>query len=346
MNREQTTMDVVLLLIMAAPGLCAVSSHAERQFHFIYDPKTMTEAQSYCREKYTDLVTVHNMEDVNTLNNMVDLSRIKNTRYGRHIWIGLYDDLDSWRWSLSDRSFYRPGETEFRLWGPGQPDNYLGNQNCTLIDRLGRWRDMSCERSYPAICLDVRGPNVTFVLINIPMTWTEAQSYCRANYTDLASVRNMAENQKIQDLVPAGGLAWIGLSRDSWKWSDGSDSTFSFWKAGQPNNYGNNQACVFAQFNSSGRWWDAPCEWQIPFICYSPLPKQELKLFKLKVEKSSSADLDDPAVLENMLLTIKQKLKDQGLDENIQVNWKKQPDGKVFYKEKKTKEEEKTKDEL
>ncbi|XP_029291089.1 lymphocyte antigen 75-like isoform X3 [Cottoperca gobio] len=226
---------------------------------------------------------------------------------------------------------------------PGQPDNYLGKGHCTLIDHLGQWRDVSCEESRLTICLDVRGPNVTFVLINIPMTWTEAQSYCRANYRDLASVRNMAENQKIQDLVPAGGLVWIGLSRDSWKWSDGSDSTFRFWEAGEPNNYGYNQACVVADFNSFRQWGDRNCERKFAFICYSPLPKQELKLFKLKVEKSSSVDLDDPAVLENMLLTIKQKLK--GLDENIQVNWKKQPDEKVFYKEKKTKDEEKTKEE-
>ncbi|XP_029291754.1 macrophage mannose receptor 1-like, partial [Cottoperca gobio] len=122
---------------------------------------------------------------------------------------------------------------------PGDPDNYKAQEHCTMIDRLGRWRDMSCEESHPAICLDVRGPNVTFVFINIPMTWTEAQSYCRANYRDLASVRNMAENQKIQDLVPAGGTAWIGLSRDSWKWSDGSDSTFRFWSAGEPTTNGN-----------------------------------------------------------------------------------------------------------
>ncbi|XP_029282368.1 C-type lectin lectoxin-Phi1-like [Cottoperca gobio] len=138
------------------------------------------------------------------------------------------------------------------------------------------------------------------------MTWTEAQSYCRANYRDLASVRNMAENQKIQDLVPAGGTAWIGLSRDSWKWSDGSDSTFSFWDAGEPDNYGKNEACVTVDFSSGhGRWGDWNCDVKFAFICYySPLPKQELKLFKLKVKKSSSADLDDPAVLENMLLTV------------------------------------------
>ncbi|XP_029312602.1 uncharacterized protein LOC115024879 [Cottoperca gobio] len=186
------------------------------------------------------------------------------------------------------------------------------------------------------------------------MTWTEAQSYCRANYTDLASVRNVAENQKIQDLVSGkimaenrklhnlvrdGEAAWIGLSRDSWKWSDGSNSTFRLWKTGEPDNNGN-EACGAANFKSSGQWEDIPCDVKIPFICYSPLPKQDIKVFKLRVKSSSSLDLNDPAVLENMLLKIKQKLRDQGLDDNIKVTWNKQPDGKVFYEEKNNKKDE------
>ena len=45
---------------------------------------------------------------------------------------------------------------------------------------------------------------------------------------------------------------------------------------------------------------------------------------------------------------IKQKLRDQGLDDNVKLRWRKQPDGKVFHKEeKKTKKKKKTKkDEL
>ncbi|XP_030278853.1 L-selectin-like [Sparus aurata] len=176
---------------MAASGLSAVSSQVRRQYHFVYDRKNMPEAQKYCRETYTDLATIDNMEDVKILIDIGDLSKIS-----AGYWIGLYDDVNSWRWSLSDTSFYKDGETEFRQWKSGQPDNINSREHCTVINGGGQWGDYDCENRHWFVCMDVRGLNVTFVLMETLMTWTEAQSYCREHHTDLASVRNTAENQK------------------------------------------------------------------------------------------------------------------------------------------------------
>ncbi|XP_078025847.1 C-type mannose receptor 2-like [Epinephelus lanceolatus] len=340
-------MDTVLLLITA--GLCAVSSHAERQYHFVYDLKTWTEAQSYCREKYTDLATVDNMEDVTTLNNMIDTSKLVNPNGWNGPWIGLYDDVNSWRWSLSDTSFYKHGETEFRRWRDGEPSNNNSAAHCTAMDEDGLWNGHWCSDSLKVVCSYVRGSDVTFILINKSMTWTEAQSHCRVNYTDLTSVRNMTENQKVQELIPAGERVWIGLFRDSWKWSDGSNSSFRDWVPGEPDNHGGSQHCVLVHFSHSlysGQWHDDPCDYRKAFICYgTPTTKQ---VFRLKFHtQDSSLDPNDPAVMEDTLKKLKQKLKDQGLGDNIKLSWRKQPDGKVFHKEEKKKKKKKTKkDEL
>ncbi|XP_059204940.1 lectin-like [Centropristis striata] len=113
------------------------------------------------------------------------------------------------------------------------------------------------------------GLDVTFVLINNNMSWSEAQSYCREHHTDLASVRNMAENQKVQELIPEGvKYVWIGLFRDSWKWSDGSRSSFKNWMTEEPTGF--SQACAAADFSSSGGWGDENCDLKLPFVCYSP----------------------------------------------------------------------------
>uniref|UniRef100_A0A3Q3G8T9 C-type lectin domain-containing protein n=1 Tax=Labrus bergylta TaxID=56723 RepID=A0A3Q3G8T9_9LABR len=120
-----------------------------------------------------------------------------------------------------------------------------------------------CERTL------MKGTNVTFVLISTSLTWTDAQGYCREFYTDLASVRNMEENQKIKRLIPFLQSAWLGLSRESWKWSDGSDLTFPYWNWGEPNRFFSEESCVAANFKAGGRWEDWPCHWERSYICYT-----------------------------------------------------------------------------
>ncbi|KAG7333629.1 hypothetical protein KOW79_002036 [Hemibagrus wyckioides] len=47
----------------------------------------------------------------------------------------------------------------------------------------------------------------------------------------------------------------------------------------------------------------------------------------------SSQDVNDPAMMAAIEEKLKQKLKDYGMNENIIVKWRKQPDGVVFHKE-------------
>ncbi|TNN27185.1 Aggrecan core protein [Liparis tanakae] len=102
------------------------------------------------------------------------------------------------------------------------------------------------------------------------MPWIEAQKYCREHHKDLASVRNMEENQMVQNLVPFGPFIWIGLFRDPWRWSDGSDSSFTNWNPLVPLELdGSSDTCVAADFSADGRWETLDCNAKSAFICYT-----------------------------------------------------------------------------
>uniref|UniRef100_A0A3P9K6W1 C-type lectin domain-containing protein n=1 Tax=Oryzias latipes TaxID=8090 RepID=A0A3P9K6W1_ORYLA len=123
-----------------------------------------------------------------------------------------------------------------------------------------------------------------YLVFNETKTWTEAQSFCREQFADLATVDNMEDmnnlnGMAIMELTPAGKKPWIGLFRDSWKWTDGSNSSFRNWKVGRPNNYQNqNENCAVADFESSGQWDDRNCDEKRAFICYAALPHQQTNL--------------------------------------------------------------------
>uniref|UniRef100_UPI003AABAA45 snaclec subunit B-like n=1 Tax=Centroberyx gerrardi TaxID=166262 RepID=UPI003AABAA45 len=125
------------------------------------------------------------------------------------------------------------------------------------------------------ICNDTRrsvhctGTNNTdkFHLIREEKTWRQAQDYCREKHTDLISgnqtfneeVKNMIKKRMKEDFV-------IGLFRDSWKWSDGSNSSFRYW---HPNVIENPQgSCTVTRLDPQGRWKDEECDEKKPFFCY------------------------------------------------------------------------------
>lgn len=110
-----------------------------------------------------------------------------------------------------------------------------------------------------------------FYYVNETKTWQEAQSYCRANYIDLATVDSMEQitslNESVKMVDPGYiGAAWIGLKR-SWAWSTGDslNTSFASWGPYQPNERNTETACLWFQLNG---WSDYFCTKKFYFFCY------------------------------------------------------------------------------
>ncbi|XP_057215742.1 macrophage mannose receptor 1-like [Triplophysa rosa] len=307
-----------VILSKRLKGFIAFTLCVPRQYIFVNENKTWTEAQSYCRDKYTDLVTTENEEEtvqlLNTVNeyNSIDLA-----------WIGLYDDLDSWKWTLEDSDFFKEGEKQFRNWYKEEPGNYGGQSQCVVM--YGEiWYAIRCDITLPFICYDGRqNASTSYVWVYQYKNWTEAQSYCREHHTDLVSVRNEAENQKIRYSIKNYYYnynyydyyeyyydyyyGWIGLYRTR-SWSDQSNSTFSNWRSGEPNNAGDSEYCTAVSFSDAGEWTDENCDYQLPFICYNVSPLASSRQYHFISENKSWSEAQtycrqnytDLATIDNM----------------------------------------------
>uniref|UniRef100_A0A8C4RTH4 Secretory phospholipase A2 receptor-like n=1 Tax=Erpetoichthys calabaricus TaxID=27687 RepID=A0A8C4RTH4_ERPCA len=128
----------------------------------------------------------------------------------------------------------------------------------------GSWMDSSCDVLKPFMCYkETKNMNRSYFWINESMSWSSAQNYCRVNYTDLVSIRNENENQKIMKTAQ-GGNFWIGLFNNQWKWSDGRNSTFRNW---DQTCQGRDKSEQCGAITSNGKWFAYPCSTPWFFFC-------------------------------------------------------------------------------
>ncbi|XP_073762738.1 uncharacterized protein isoform X2 [Danio rerio] len=194
------------------------------------------------------------------MNDTIELIKSVNNARVQNIWIGLQrTSVYKWHWSSGDPVF-------FLNWTSEEP---AGNNECTVMNN-GQWINEACNNTRVFVCYNMsRG----LVFVNQMMTWRDAQSYCRQNHIDLVSVRNQNENQQLEKFIndrnSSGSAVWIGLFRDSWQWSDQSNSSFRYWDTGEPNNGGEYDNCTVIGANAQRGWADVPCDnRQIPFVCH------------------------------------------------------------------------------
>ncbi|XP_027004146.2 aggrecan core protein-like [Tachysurus fulvidraco] len=124
------------------------------------------------------------------------------------------------------------------------------------------------------------------------------------------------------------GDSWIGLYRDTWKWSDGTIASNLPWAPGYPNNYYGNDNCAVV---NNGLLHDYPCNFMYYFVCHS-ISTMRNQTVRLQVKSDGS--VFDPAVQSSILEQMKKKLKEHGMLENTTVTWRVQPDGNIFKKKK------------
>ncbi|KAF5893360.1 putative C-type lectin domain family 20 member A isoform X1 [Clarias magur] len=120
-----------------APLLLAAS----HKYILIQNGKTWSDAQAYCQATYIDLAIIESDEDVVQIQNTAQRQQVSSSA-----WIGLYNDIKSWRWSFGNESL-----GNMKKWDISQPNNVYGNQECGAMSPKG-WDDRHCAEGYPFVC--------------------------------------------------------------------------------------------------------------------------------------------------------------------------------------------------
>ncbi|KAI2643916.1 C-type mannose receptor 2 [Labeo rohita] len=304
-------MDGSLFVMLLLSGLFWNSSGLSRQYHYIKTAMSWSEAQSYCREWFTDLATVDSMDDVNRLVNIVDAG------YSGSVWIGLKRGTqEHWGWSNGENT-----TSQYYNWASGQPN---GDGDCAAF-YSGVWHDMPCGYGFYFVCYGNSG----YIMVQSAKTWSDAQSYCRQFYTDLPTIHNFEENDQIKQVLLSGYFIWFGLYLDSWEWSDQWDLRFRHWAANQPSM--STGACVGMSATDSGKWSQQSCDLLQPFICYGDDKRKQI--VRLKVTCNGECKLNDPALQTAILNEMSEKLKDMRLESDSTISWRKGEDEEVFHQE-------------
>ncbi|XP_056884703.1 C-type mannose receptor 2-like [Takifugu flavidus] len=219
-------------------------------------------AQELCSQRGGDLASISDELQHSMIYNMTNDMNIS-------FWIGLRDDVNSWRWSLNTSSHF------VLRWEQSEPDNANSSEHCASISDIGSWRDRDCSVQMPFFCDDG-------VLVNLEKSWSEALAHCRTLSTDLSAE------------------AWIGLYRVSWKWVDSTTSSFRPWAPNEPDNKNNAEGCVAM---SGEHWYDRTCNLEMSVLCQQKgseppepadqEPQAQSQIF-LKTKLRTECDLTHP----------------------------------------------------
>ncbi|KFQ05099.1 Macrophage mannose receptor 1, partial [Leptosomus discolor] len=246
---------------------------------------TWHQARKSCQQQNAELLSVTDLHE-----EMYLLGLTSDLGVNAKLWTGLFSALDGgWQWV---------GGSPFRYlnWAPGNPSLESAKICGTFQGRNGKWENQVCDRKLGYICqkrnssLDsstiASGESKLFKcpgewvayaghcyrIYRTPKIWKEAQSSCRKEDGELASIHNIEEYSFTVSQLgykPDDEL-WIGLNDFRFpmyfEWSDGTPVTYTKWHQGEPNHTRNKADCVVMK-GEDGSWADSACETKLGYVC-------------------------------------------------------------------------------
>ncbi|XP_028818674.1 regenerating islet-derived protein 4-like isoform X2 [Denticeps clupeoides] len=170
----------------------------------------------------------------------------------------------------------------------------------------------------------------TYEYVKDMKNWSDAQTACRSNGGELASIMNDKEQQAFVVMAPAGYSIWIGLSRNPvtqlWEWSSNNSFTTLF----PPVNPGQN--CTKLVNANQGKTDSCSVNKQVLCIRGTALPVTEVvsrNVVRVSMQLVGQVDPNDPVFAKQVLDTLQVQLAIRGTF-NGNLNWTYQEDDKVF----------------
>ncbi|XP_013126091.2 putative C-type lectin domain family 20 member A isoform X1 [Oreochromis niloticus] len=157
-----------------------ISTCLPRQYHFVADAKNWTDAQTYCRQTYTDLVTIQNAEELDEF-----ISTLSSAGYNSEVWIGLYNEID-WKWSNG----YTGIGADYQTWTSGTQQN----PEFVFVNEISSWSSAQryCRENYIDLAtVTSDGENQKLQMIssawiglyrNPNVLWSDGSSFFYSNF--------------------------------------------------------------------------------------------------------------------------------------------------------------------
>ncbi|KAK3530548.1 hypothetical protein QTP86_027912, partial [Hemibagrus guttatus] len=213
------------------------------KYILINERKSWRDAQIYCRENHTDLVSVRNQTENEEIWSVITSSI--PTYSG--VWIGLFND--SWEWSDQSNS-------SFRYWSFAK---HSGGLNCAAVSESEQryWSDVNCTEKLPFIC-------------------HETLIECWNHHHDLVSVHTEEMKLWVKEVAQNASTdhVWLGLHHDCiqrvWFWVFGSMICYEDWA---PGNGTWNEDCSHekrsgaVQSGGEKKWIELHESHKLNFIC-------------------------------------------------------------------------------